>query len=64
MRELLEIVVQVTQVVMVGLLMALPTTLAVFLAIEYESWLLGLLAFAVFVLTTSVVIYLAEAKFN
>lgn len=62
MRELLEIMGQATLIVMVGLLMALPTTLAVFLAIEYESWLLGLLAFAVFVLTTSVWVYLMDAK--
>lgn len=62
MRELLEIVGQATLIVMVGLLMALPATLAVFLAIEYESWLLGLLAFAVFVLTTSVWVYLMDAE--
>ena len=64
MKDLLKIMGQVALIIIVGLLMALPATLAVFLAIEYESWLLGLLAFAVFVLTTSVVVYLAEAKFN
>ena len=62
MRELLEIMGQVILIVMVGLLMALPTTLAVFLAIEYESWLLGALAFAVLILTFSIGIYLMEAE--
>jgi hypothetical protein len=42
--------------------MALPTTLAVYLAIVYESWLLGALAFAVFILTFSIGIYLMEAE--
>ena len=62
MKELLEIMGQVTLIVMVGLLMALPTTLAVFLAVEYESWLLGALAFAVLILTLSIGIYLMEAE--
>ncbi len=62
MRELLEIVGQATLIVMVGLLMALPATLAVFLAIEYESWLLGTLAFAVFILTFSIWVYLMDAE--
>ncbi len=62
MRELLEIMGQATLIVMVGLLMALPTTLAVFLAIVHDSWLLGTLAFAVFVLTTSVWVYLMDAE--
>ena len=62
MKELLEIMGQVTLIVMVGLLMALPTTLAVFLAIEYESWLLGALAFAVLILTLSIGVYLMEAE--
>ena len=62
MKELLEIMGQVTLIVMVGLLMALPTTLAVFLAVEYESWLLGALAFAVLILTLSIGVYLMEAE--
>ena len=62
MRKLLEIMGQVILIVMVGLLMALPTTLAVFLAIEYESWLLGALAFAVLILTLSIGVYLMEAE--
>jgi len=64
LRDVFEIMGQVTLIVMVGMFATLPTALVVGLAIEYESWLLGLLAFAVFVLTTSVVVYLAEAKFN
>ena len=64
LRDVFEIMGQVTLIVMVGMFATLPTGLVVGLAIEYESWLLGLLAFAVFVLTTSVVVYLAEAKFN
>ena len=62
MRELLEIMGQVALIITVGLLMALPATLAVFLAIEYESWLLGALAFAVLILTFSIGIYLMEAE--
>ena len=62
MRELLEIMGQVALIIIVGLLMALPATLAVFLAIEYESWLLGALAFAVLILTFSIGIYLMEAE--
>ena len=62
MRELLEIMGQVALIIIVGLLMALPATLAVFLAIEYESWLLGALAFAVLILTFSIGVYLMEAE--
>ena len=62
MNDLLKIMGQVTLTVMVGMLMVLPTASAVYLAIVYESWLLGALAFAVFILTFSIGIYLMEAE--
>jgi len=62
MKDLLKIMGQVTLIVMVGMLMVLPTALAVYLAIVYGSWLLGALALEVSILTFSIGVYLMEAE--
>ena len=56
--DVFEIMGLVTLIVVVAVLLSLPTALIYGWAIETGSWLLGLLAFAVFVLTVSVGFYI------
>ena len=60
LRDVLETMGQVTLFVVCGLAASLPATLMMYLAIERESWLLGVLTFVLFVLTVTFGIYLAD----
>ena len=58
LRDVFKIMGLVTLIVVFGMLLSVPTSLILSRAIETGSWLLGLLAFAVFVLTVSVGFYI------
>lgn len=60
LRDLFKIMGEVALFVVVGMLASLPSTLVMYLAIENESWLLGVLTFVLFVLTISVGVYLED----
>ena len=60
LRDMFETMGQVTLFVVCGLAACLPVTLLMYLAIERESWLLGMLTFVLFVLTVTLRIYLDE----
>ena len=60
LRDMFETMGQVTLFVVCGLAASLPATLMMYLAIERESWLLGMLTFVLFVLTVTLGIYLDE----
>ena len=58
LRDVFEIIGVVALTVAGGMIASLPTALIICRAIETKSWLLGLLAFVVFVLTASVGLYI------
>ena len=62
LRDVFEIIGVVALTVAGGMIASLPTALIICRAIETKSWLLGALAFAVFILTFSIGIYLMEAE--
>ena len=60
LREILEIFGQTLLFIAAVLIAYAPTTAVAYIAIERESWLLGLLAFVILALTVSIAVYISE----
>jgi len=60
LKDLIEILGGVFLTVIVGMIMTLPTVIVAYFAYERGSWLLGILAFVVFLVSVSVAVYIGE----